>query len=179
MAERHGATSAISEVAAWRRRCGLQAPGVAGDLGPYACELVGDPAAAAAAWLDLDCEYDAAIALCAGDSEQRRQALAIFQGLEARPAAALAARLLREEGVRGVPRGPRPSTRRNPAGLTNRELEVLGLIGQELRNREIARRLHVAEKTIDHHVGAILAKLGVSSRGQAVSAAARLGIGPS
>jgi DNA-binding CsgD family transcriptional regulator len=179
MAERHGATSAISEVAAWRRRCGLQAPGPAGDLGPYERELAGDPAAAAAVWLDLDCEYDAAIALCAGDSEQHRQALEIFQRLEARPAAAIAARLLREEGVRGVPRGPRPSTKRNPAGLTNRELEVLGLIGQELRNREIARRLHVAEKTVDHHVGAILAKLGVSSRGQAASTAARLGIGPS
>jgi DNA-binding NarL/FixJ family response regulator len=48
-----------------------------------------------------------------------------------------------------------------------------------MRNREIARRLHVAEKTIDHHVGAILAKLGVSSRRQAASAAARLGVGSS
>ena len=176
VAGRHGATSAISEVAAWRRRCGLATPTVAGAVRPYELELAGDPAAAAAAWLGLDCEYEAAIALCAGDSEQHRQALAIFQRLEARPAAAIAARLLRERGVRGVPRGPRPSTKRNPAGLTNRELEVLGLIGQHMRNREIARRLHVAEKTIDHHVGAILAKLGVSSRRQAASVAVRLSI---
>jgi DNA-binding NarL/FixJ family response regulator len=45
-----------------------------------------------------------------------------------------------------------------------------------MRNREIAQRLHLAEKTVDHHVGAILAKLGVRSRSQAVRAAARLGI---
>jgi len=179
VAGRRSAISAISEVAAWRRRCGLATPEVAEAVGPYALELAGDPAAAAAAWLDLDCEYEAAIAFRAGDADQRRQALAIFQRLDARPAAAIAARLLREGGVRGVPRGPRPSTRRNPGGLTNRELEVLVLIGQELRNREIARRLHVTEKTIDHHVGAILAKLGVSSRGQAARAAARLGIGTS
>jgi DNA-binding CsgD family transcriptional regulator len=176
LAGRYGAASAMSEAAAWRRRCGFPAPAIAVGVGPYALELAGDPAGAAAAWLDLNCEYEAAVALCAGYAEQQRQALAIFQRLEARPAAAIAARLLREGGVRGVPRGPRPSTQRNPAGLTNRELEVLDLIGQELRNKEIARRLHVAEKTIDHHVGAILAKLGVSSRGQAASAAARLGI---
>src|SRR4029450_1532442 len=112
LARRYGATSAISEAAAWRRRCGLPTPTVAGAVGPYELELAGDPAAAAAAWLDLECEYEAAIALCAGDSEQHRQALAIFQRLEARPAAAIAARLLRERGVRGVPRGPRPSTKR-------------------------------------------------------------------
>ena len=179
LARRYGATSAISEAAAWRRRCGLPTPAIAVGVGPYALELAGNPAGAAAAWLDLNCEYEAAIALCAGDAEQHLQALGIFQRLEARPAAAIAARLLREGGVRGFPRGPRPSTKRNPAGLTNREVEVLGLIGQDMRNREIARRLHVAEKTIDHHVSAILAKLGVSSRRQAASVAVRLGIGSS
>ena len=178
-ATRYGASSAISELAAWRRRCGLPTPAIAVGVGPYALELAGDPGAAAAAWLDLNCEYEAAVALCAGDAEHHREALGIFQRLETRPAAAIAARLLREGGARGIPRGPRPSTKGNPAGLTTRELEVLGLIGQDMRNREIAQRLHVAEKTVDHHVGAILAKLGVSSRGQAARAAARLGIGAS
>jgi DNA-binding CsgD family transcriptional regulator len=179
LAKRYGANAAISELAAWRIRCGLPTPAIAVGVGPYAAELAGNPGAAAATWLDLNCEYEAAVALCAGDAEQHREALGIFQRLEAPPAAAIAARLLRAGGARGIPRGPRPSTKRNPAGLTTRELEVLGLIGEDLRNREIAQRLHVTEKTVDHHVGAILAKLGVSSRGQAVSAAARLGIGPS
>ena len=122
-------------------------------------------------------DYEAGVALCPGSTEaDRRRALTIFHALDARPAAALAARLLREAGVRGVPRGPRPSTKRNGGRLTTREVEVLRLLGQAMRNRDIAQRLHLSEKTVDHHVAAILAKLGVSSRAQAVSAADRVGI---
>jgi DNA-binding NarL/FixJ family response regulator len=72
--------------------------------------------------------------------------------------------------------GPRASTRENPAGLTRRELEVLSLLGEGLRNREIAVQLFLSEKTVDHHVSAILRKLDVESRGQAAAEAARLGI---
>jgi DNA-binding NarL/FixJ family response regulator len=96
-----------------------------------------------------------------------------LQALGARPAAAIVARRLRERGVRGVPRGPRASTRENPAGLTARELEVVALLADGLRNAEIAKRLIVSEKTVDHHVSAILRKLGVRSRGEAVAKAAR------
>jgi DNA-binding CsgD family transcriptional regulator len=175
LAQRHGAGPAIGELAAWRRRCGLQEPVPAGAVGPYTLELAGDVAGAAAAWLELGCDYEAAVALCASATEaDHRQALKIFQTLEARSAAAITARLLRTGGARGVPRGPRPSTKRNGAGLTSRELEVLRFVCQDLRNREIAQRLHISEKTVDHHVGAILAKLGVSSRSQAARAAARL-----
>jgi DNA-binding NarL/FixJ family response regulator len=73
-------------------------------------------------------------------------------------------------------RSPRPSTRRNPALLTARELEVLSLVAQRLRNVEIAERLHLTEKTVDHHLSAILGKLGVRSRTEAAAAAAELGI---
>ena len=72
--------------------------------------------------------------------------------------------------------GPRPNTRANPAGLTARELEVLALIAQGLRNAEIAERLVVSTKTVDHHVSAILRKLGVRTRGAAAVEAARLGL---
>ena len=89
-----------------------------------------------------------------------------------RPASAIAARLLREGGARGVPRGPRPSTKQNAGGLTTREVEVLGMLGEDMSNREIAGRLHLSEKTVDHHVAAILAKLGVRNRRQAARAAA-------
>lgn len=89
---------------------------------------------------------------------------------------AIIARRLRELGERRVPRGPHASTNDNPAGLTNRELEVLPLPAEGLRNAEIAQRLVVSQKTVDHHVSAILRKLGVNTRGQATAAAARLGL---
>ena len=78
--------------------------------------------------------------------------------------------------MRGLPRGPRASTRDNPAGLTAREVEVLGLVGQGLRNADIAARLFLSEKTVGHHVSAILRKLGVRTRGEASAEAQRLGI---
>jgi len=88
-----------------------------------------------------------------------------------------ARRRLRELGVRGLARGPRPATRANPANLTTSELEVLALVAEGLRNAEIAERLFISAETVEHHVSAILAKLGVHTRGEAAKAAARLGIG--
>ena len=72
-------------------------------------------------------------------------------------------------GVQGVPRGPRASTRSHPAGLTDRQAEVLDLLGEGMTNVEIAEVLFVSPKTVDHHVSAVLAKLGVSSRRDAVA----------
>ena len=83
--------------------------------------------------------------------------------------------MLRELGA-PVPRGPRPSTRENPASLTARELDVLTLLAQGLRNAEIADRLVVSRRTVDHHVSAILRKLDATTRGEAVAAASRLGV---
>jgi DNA-binding NarL/FixJ family response regulator len=105
-----------------------------------------------------------------------RAALDTLQRMEARPAAAIVAARLRELGARGLPRGPRPATRKNPGGLTPRELEVLGLVRKGLRNAEIAAQLVLSERTIDTHVRAILRKLGVRTRTQASAEAARLGL---
>ena len=53
---------------------------------------------------------------------------------------------------------------------------MLALVSEGLRNREIAEQLFLSEKTVDHHVSAILRKLGVETRGQAAAEATRLGV---
>ena len=105
-----------------------------------------------------------------------RDAVEQLQELGARPATRIVSRRLRERGVRGVPRGPQARTRKNPAGLTARELEVLTLMTEGLRNAQIAERLVVSERTVGHHVSAVLRKLDVSSRGEAGAKALRLGL---
>jgi DNA-binding CsgD family transcriptional regulator len=172
---------AVGEIAYWRWRAGLRdvlAARLAAE--PYGLSIAGDWAQAAERWREIGCPYEAALALADADDEAAlRQAMDELQQLGARPAAAFVARRLRERGVRGVPRGPRPRTRENPAGLTARELEVLALLAGGLRNAQIAERLVVSEKTVDHHVSAILRKLDVRTRGEASAQATRLGIAAS
>ena len=135
--------------------------------------------AAAAAWRALGCPYEQALALADSTAQDDLlAALDLLERLGARPAADTVAARLRELGVRRRPRRPRRATLANPAGLTARELDVLALLGEGLRNADIAGRLHIAEKTVDHHVSAILAKLGVRSRQEATRAAAARGIVP-
>jgi len=123
--------------------------------------------------------YDDALALMdTGDEGELRSALDVLQQLGAAPAAAIVGRRLRELGARGLPRGPRRATRENPAGLTKRELEVLGLVASGLRDSEIAARLVLSERTVGHHVRAILRKLDVRNRSQASAEAVRLGLVP-
>ena len=72
-----------------------------------------------------------------------------------------------DAGVTGVPARPRATTRTNPAGLTARQVDVLRLVAEGLTNAGIAARLFISEKTADHHVSAILAKLDVPTRREA------------
>jgi DNA-binding CsgD family transcriptional regulator len=144
---------------------------------PFRMQMQNDPLAAAAYWQRLHCPYEAARALAESDDEAAlREALRTFERLGAGPLAAQTARRLRERGARGIPRGPRPSTRSNPSGLTRREVEVLLLLADGLSNAEIAQRLYLSPKTIEHHVSSLLAKLGVRSRIEAAAEARRLGL---
>lgn len=174
----HADEWSAGELCAWRRRTGSEDTVSLDALAePFALELAGDAEQAAEHWRSIGCRYEAALALASADHEKSlRRSVTELQELGAPRATARVARTLRERGIRSVSLGPRGSTRENPAGLTKRELDVLALLGEGRRNREIAAQLFLSEKTVDHHVSAILRKLGVESRGQAVAEAARLGI---
>ena len=156
------------ELAFWRWRAGADDPPPYWVAAPYALQIAGDWRAAAEAWRQLGCPYEEARALADGDTAAQVQALAIFDRLGARPAAADLRRAMRARGDAHLPRGPRPTTRANRFGLTNRQQEILELLGEGLSNAEIAERLVITPKTVEHHVAALLAKLDVPTRRDAV-----------
>jgi ATP/maltotriose-dependent transcriptional regulator MalT len=165
------------ELAFWRRRAGERVRLPAFAARPFAREIAGDWRRAAALWERLGCPYERARALVEGDEAAQRSALEIFDRLGAQPDLERLRQRLRAAGARHIPRGPRPSTRGNPLGLTAREAEIAALLARALTNARIGARLHISPKTVDHHVSAILGKLGVASREEAGRVALKLGLG--
>jgi len=169
-----GAPWPIGELATIRWRAGIQdeLPSTASE--PHRLVLSGEWELAAKTWSHLGCPYDAALALAdSEDPDPLRRSFDELRRLGAQPAAEMVARELRERGIRSLPRGPRRTTRESPVGLTARETEVLGLVASGLRNGEIAGRLFLSRRTVDHHVSTILRKLNAKTRGEAVAAAHR------
>jgi len=165
------------EAAAWIRRTGTSSIPAGEIAAPYRMELDEDWRGAAKAHDDLGCPYDAVLALFdSGEEEALRQALNICQDLGAIATARLVRRTMRRLGIRSIPVGQRAATRRDPAGLTRREREVLALICAGRTDAEIAAELFISAKTASHHVSAMLGKLGVSNRRAAADQAARLGL---
>jgi DNA-binding CsgD family transcriptional regulator len=131
---------------------------------------------AADLWQRLGCPYERALALFGGDEESKMSALQVIRKLGASAVYEKLQREMRASGIRNIPRGIRKSTQSNPALLTERELGVLQLLRDGMQNKEIAARLFISAKTVDHHISAILFKLDVSSRLKAVQEAKQLGI---
>ncbi len=150
------------EVATW-----LPAGLVAGadfEGAPYAAEVDGDWAGAARRWGDLGSPFARALALARGGTRDGlAEAALVLDDLGAEAAAARARAISRTRGW-APPRAKRRDTRAHPDGLTRREVEVLGLLREGLPDAAIAERLVLSRRTVEHHVAAILAKLGVSSR---------------
>ena len=165
-----------TRIAAWAVVAGLDPECDEAEPVPHAAMLCGDWRGAADAFGDVGWAYDRALMLSLLDDEAALgEALEIARGLGAEPLTRRVAGRMRELGMR-VPAGPRETTRANPAGLTARQVEVLELLSEGLTNAEIAERLVVSERTAEHHVAAVLRKLQVSDRREAVARASELGL---
>lgn len=131
---------------------------------PYALLMAGHHSAAADVFEAAMRPYEAAFALSqTEDVDALRRASTLLEGLGDATLLEIVRRKLRALGVRG----PRETTRANPAGLTEREIEIVQLLHEGLRDADIAALLFLSPKTVGHHVSSILAKLGVRNRREA------------
>jgi len=162
-------------LALWTRRLTGVAEPV--DLEPFASYVAGDAAHAAELWDRLGYRYEAALALLDTKEETHlRESLTRFVDLGAEAAARLVRRTMRDLGIRSVPAGVRTAARAHPRGLTVREQEILDLLSQGQSNEEISARLFISVRTVEHHVSAILGKLGATTRKGAAEEALKLGL---
>lgn len=164
-------------LALWLRRLGLPVD-VGVDLpAPYAAQLAGRTEEAAQWWRRTGNPFAEAMAYADSQvPEHRLRAVTLLDRLGAVGTADRLRRELRRDGLAGVPQRPVESTRANPGGLTNRQLEVARLVARGFTNSEIAAQAFISPKTAEHHVAAVLMKLGLANRRELVTGAAALGL---
>jgi DNA-binding CsgD family transcriptional regulator len=163
-----------ARIAAWAAVVGVHIPLPRQLPAPYEAMLDGDWGRAADAFGAIGWTFDRAFFLSFLDDEDALgEAIGIARALGAAPLTRHVARRMRTLGLK-VPRGPREATRTNPLGLTPRQLEVLELIAAGRTNAEIADHLVVSTRTAEHHVAAVLTKLGATTRHEAARRAQQL-----
>jgi DNA-binding CsgD family transcriptional regulator len=161
----------------WAARHGIEVEAPTGAPEAVQLELEGDWRGAIQAWRDAEAPYESALAALPGDDGTARRAQATLHKLGASAAVRAFARERAARGARAL-RGPRRSTLAHPAGLTRREQEVLEQLATGATNPAIAGALHLSERTVAHHVSAILGKLGASTRIAAIEQARGRGLLP-
>jgi DNA-binding CsgD family transcriptional regulator len=166
-----------ADLALWAARHGMEPDPPPGAPAAVEAELAGDWRRAVREWLSLQAPYEAALAALPGDDRAAREALAQLQRLGATGAARAFSRERASLGGRTL-RGPRRATAVHPAGLTRREQDVLERLASGATNPAIAGALHLSERTVAHHVSAILRKLGAPTRLAAVERARARGLLP-
>jgi DNA-binding CsgD family transcriptional regulator len=176
LAQRFGTNAVRAELVYWLGRAGRPVRGH-GLSHPYALLADGRWREAAEVWRSAGCRYEYAAALAESpEIADQLDALALLDALGAEPLARQVRARLKQLGVARIPRRPAPATRVNPAGLTERQVQVVRLLAEGMTNAEIAADLFVSVRTVDSHVAAALEKLGTHTRREAAARAAHLGI---
>lgn len=167
-----------SELAVWLRRVGANVDHHDLMVDPVRRRQLTEPwQDVAAMWAEIGSPYEQALALYdSGDEDALREAIAILDGLGATAAVNVVRAEMRRRGFTAIPRGVRSATRADRFGLTRRQREVFDLMAVGLTNADIGTRLFLSERTVEHHVAAVLEKLGVDSRRAAVRLAAEAGV---
>jgi len=163
------------ELLRYLARAGVPVEPFTGCPEEWAAGLRGDWRAAVAEWERIGDPYERALELAeSGEVTFTLEALEVLDGMGASAAAKVVRQRLRELGVTRIPRPRRAVAVANPSKLTDRQLEVLALLAEGLTNAEIADRLVVSTRTVDHHVSAILTRMGAATRREAVRMASDL-----